>query len=886
MSGVVNRPSTAGQSAVNLQDYLLRLLGSPSLEGPNGVLRGPVVQRHRMALLALVALASRGLLSRDRLLGLLWPEAEPGRARHLLNMAVYSIRQHLGEDALNTEGDALRLNKAKVRVDVLEFENALERGEHAQAAESYSGAFLEGLALPNAVEFEHWQQREAARLEQLYYTALERSAESAVRNQDRGEAVRLWKQRLACTPTETRVVVQLMEALVKSGDRVAALQLASAHEQLVAVEFGISVGPEVKAFMQRLDIASPASQFPLPVQVPPVVTLPDATTRRPVFSGGLVHGLPDAKVGAAANSRARRRLIGYGLGLVAISTASIIGFRSLAERGIILVDDRVVVGAFENHTGDETLWPLGRMAADWITDGLQRIGMVQVTPSRTALQADRFVQQQLAARLIGDPVRALAEETGSAIVVSGNYFRAGNRLSFRAQITDARTGRQLSALGPVEVDHEAPMSGLNELQQRVMAGLAVAKELSPRTGIDYSTVQPPTFAAYREFIQGLERFIDVDFGRALTHFLRATAHDSAYLMPQLLAGITYINLGEFGKADSIATLLAVSRARLNVFQRYEVEYLDAFARQDWASLLRAGEELSRLAPQSRYPFVVALAAASLNRPWHAVDQLRKIDPERGAMRGWVPYWVIMTLSLHMLGKHREELSAARQGRRQYPNSQYVRLTEIRALTANGKPEQAAQRLDEVFSLSLPSNVYLFYCQQAAAELRAHGDRRRALEIVERAVGRYRNSDQSAEGRLPGNPGELPVLARFQLAALLYEGERWQEANNIFAKLALEAPGNVDYQGYLGVTAARLGHRVDALRISKQLAEVDRRHLFGANTLWRARIAAVLGHPRDAIMLLQDAFREGWRFDEPGLHFMDLESVRHDPEFRALIRPKG
>ena len=88
----------------------IRLLAGPSIEDPNGPVPGAVLQRHRLALLALLATAPNGTLSRDKLIAFLWPESETDRARHLLRSAVHVVRRGLGEDAMLSLGDDLRLN--------------------------------------------------------------------------------------------------------------------------------------------------------------------------------------------------------------------------------------------------------------------------------------------------------------------------------------------------------------------------------------------------------------------------------------------------------------------------------------------------------------------------------------------------------------------------------------------------------------------------------------------------------------------------------------------------------------------------------------------------------------------------------------------------------
>src|SRR5262245_18855733 len=233
------------QSAINSSLLLVRLLGSPGIRGPDGALSGPVAQRHRLALLALLALAPRHMIARDRLLGLLWPETDTSSARRLLNNAVHVVRQSLGEDVVINDGAALRLDVSKVRIDVLQFEAALGRGAAQAAVELYSGPLLDGLSLPDAVEFEQWQERERERLERLYYVALERMAASAAIEKGPAEALIWWRRRLACTPTEARIVLELMRALAAAGDRAGALQAASVHAMLMREEFGAAPDAEV-----------------------------------------------------------------------------------------------------------------------------------------------------------------------------------------------------------------------------------------------------------------------------------------------------------------------------------------------------------------------------------------------------------------------------------------------------------------------------------------------------------------------------------------------------------------------------------------------------------------------------------------------------------------
>ena len=143
--------------------FRLRLFGTPTVEGPEGTpVSGKVAQRHRLAVLALLALAPAQRLSRDKLIAFLWPESDAERGRNLLNVATYNLRAVLGETALLSSGDELQLNAGQV--DALDFEAAVERGDYAFAVTLYRAPFLDGFFVSDAPEFERWVSMERDRL--------------------------------------------------------------------------------------------------------------------------------------------------------------------------------------------------------------------------------------------------------------------------------------------------------------------------------------------------------------------------------------------------------------------------------------------------------------------------------------------------------------------------------------------------------------------------------------------------------------------------------------------------------------------------------------------------------------------------------------------------
>ena len=140
---------------------------------------GRAVQRRRLALLALLAVARRRGLTRDKLIGLLWPDANADRARHLLSDSIYRINQAVGGEGVVAVGDELRLNPERLPSDAWEFAEAMDRGDWERAVELHVAPFLDGFFLTDADELERWVEGQRERLARERARALEALAPAA-----------------------------------------------------------------------------------------------------------------------------------------------------------------------------------------------------------------------------------------------------------------------------------------------------------------------------------------------------------------------------------------------------------------------------------------------------------------------------------------------------------------------------------------------------------------------------------------------------------------------------------------------------------------------------------------------------------------------------------
>jgi predicted ATPase/DNA-binding SARP family transcriptional activator len=230
----------------------LRTFGGLWLEGDEGPLSGAAAQRRRLVLLAVLAAAGQKGMSRDALVGLLWPEVDEARARAALSQALYALKRDTGVDDLVLGHDVLTLNSSVVSSDVANFEAAIARGESETAANLYSGQFLAGVFITEAVDFEHWLDGIRPRLSNAAEQALEHLAMDAESQHDFEAASNWWRRLLGLDALKTRAVLGLMETLVAQGDRAEALRTAERYAHRVRQELDGEPNARIMAYASSL----------------------------------------------------------------------------------------------------------------------------------------------------------------------------------------------------------------------------------------------------------------------------------------------------------------------------------------------------------------------------------------------------------------------------------------------------------------------------------------------------------------------------------------------------------------------------------------------------------------------------------------------------------
>jgi TolB-like protein/DNA-binding SARP family transcriptional activator len=572
--------------------FTLKLLGTASIESTRGPLTGRAAQGRRLALLTLLSLARGRALSRDKLIGLLWPEVSPERARPQLSDTLYVLRGALGEDVVRPVGDGLALNGDAVTSDVALFERAVLAGRLEEAAGLYAGPLLDGFHISDSVEFETWLDGERARLDRQYAETLEKLAEGAEAGAAPAAALAWWRRRAAQDPCNGRVAVRLMQALEATGDRAAALQHARIHAALLREQLDAEPDAEVTAFAERLRL-EPTTPKPAP-PLPAVVSSPpkpaphaQAMLSSPTPQAELQWRVPETSSASVPPRWRPTPRLAFAFVVLALAFAMVYGANRNADPDVAR---SIGVLPFVNMSPDP--------ANTYFSDGLSEqiiLALSRIEGLRVAARTSSFAlrDRDLGVRAIGDTLDVQA-------VLEGSVLANGEQLRVIAQLIDARTGYHIWS-----DQYDGGLRDVFAVQDSIASAIASALHLRlAGATTPQASAHAPGFEAYDLYLRGLHlrNGLSADglrqaaeyFDRVIEmepRFAQAIAAKASVIAPQ-----AYFR---YADRDSVVAQLRTLTARAleldpNIGEAYvSLGVLNLFYEWDWsaakAALLRAIE---------------------------------------------------------------------------------------------------------------------------------------------------------------------------------------------------------------------------------------------------------------------------------------------------------
>ncbi|MGH7636891.1 MAG: BTAD domain-containing putative transcriptional regulator, partial [Gemmatimonadaceae bacterium] len=533
-------------------------------------------QRKALALLALLT-PGHGATTREQLLLYLWPDSPTARGRNALKQLLYALRSEIGPVVATTASGELVIDRSLLSSDVWEFAAAIEQKDWHAAVDAYAGPFLDGFALLDVPEFEHWLDDERRRLSDNLAHALEELARAA----DPATAVKLWKRRLLLDPLSGRLAREYFSALVAAGEREAALQYASTYAADVRSELGVD--PD-RSFAEVVDAVRANGRHLAPARFPG-----PALDRAEEYEPARVH----------AASRKRW----YMIAAIASATVVIAVFARFMATGA-RAPESVAVVPFQLilSNGDTAI-------AEHIRDGLGEEVISALAQSPELRVIGRTSAAQFSGRAnLGDVARAL----GVDAVVTGGIRRERGTLRVTTRIVTA-DGATVWARA-----FERDTGQVLLLTQDV--AVAVAQALATRRGsasVDYAaaTQDAEAYDLYLRAMYALNRRTTVDVRRAIDLFEQAVGRDTNFALAHAM--LAQAHLLRAGQVDTVPAATAIPRV-IAAAQR----------------ALRANERVSEA-------HAALASVHQLNRDWpaaeHAYRRAIELNPSDAASRSWYAF---------------------------------------------------------------------------------------------------------------------------------------------------------------------------------------------------------------------------------------------------------
>ena len=265
----------------------LRLFGGFSLLADGLLISGAAAQPRRIAVLAILADAWPAAVTRDRILGLIWPEQDESGARRLLTQALYELRRELGNGTIIGAGRDLLLDRSALSVDLIDFRETVRTGDVERAASLYRGPFLDGFYLRAGGEFERWTATVRDGSQRDLHRTLEEAIDRYEATKDFRAAARWAERSLEALPHDASVVVRAMDLFEHAGDPGAAARVAAVYERRMRDDLDLPADEAVQSRLARLG-ARPLHVVPPPTSsveptvesTPPAIAPPVPERRR------------------------------------------------------------------------------------------------------------------------------------------------------------------------------------------------------------------------------------------------------------------------------------------------------------------------------------------------------------------------------------------------------------------------------------------------------------------------------------------------------------------------------------------------------------------------------------------------------------------------------
>jgi serine/threonine protein kinase/tetratricopeptide (TPR) repeat protein len=232
--------------------------------------------------------------------------------------------------------------------------------------------------------------------------------------------------------------------------------------------------------------------------------------------------------------------------------------------GLLAPRDRIVVANLADSTGDPAL---ATALSDAFRVDLTQSPFAQVLFDRQVRSA--LVRMDRAANDVVDSAlaRKIAVREGVKAVVTGTISKVAAGYAITAQLVSAEKGGQLASVREMAVDSTDVIRAIDRLSdslRRQMGESLGSIQATPQL----EQVTTSSLAALRSYSDGVHAISGGNRARGLQLLEQAVALDTGFASAYRVAGLTYGDMGDAGRATSSMTHAVANQSRLAFYERY------------------------------------------------------------------------------------------------------------------------------------------------------------------------------------------------------------------------------------------------------------------------------------------------------------------------------
>jgi tetratricopeptide (TPR) repeat protein/predicted Ser/Thr protein kinase len=520
-------------------------------------------------------------------------------------------------------------------------------------------------------------------------------------------------------------------------------------------------------------------------------------------ASGVIPTTPRPGVATApAGSRRRRWIVAAAVAVVAIGAAA--KFAGFGRRPALSDRDTIVIGAFENTTGnpmfDETLVTALKVQ-------LNQSPFLDIVPDGRVRETLRSMGRSPDERLTREIAREVCQRLSLKAMLDGSVAALGSSYVLRLEALDCQTGEALAREQTEAASEDRVLKELGRVSSRMRTTLGESLPSMARFDVPIEQATTPSLTALKAYALGLEERRRGRELESIAFFNQAIELDHEFASAYATLSTVYGSLGEWHRSEEYARLAYERQNRVSERERLFITY-------QFHDRVTGNQE----------------KAASTLELWKAAYP-RESRPVNA-----------LALIHHRMGRHDRAVAEAREALRRSPGHPFPLSNLAIAYRSLGQYDEARKTALEAVALKVettPTRRLLYQLGVLAGD----GS---AAEHLQWAKDRPREFDL--------------VSAQAQVAA--YEG-RLEESGELYRRaidmaVARELQGTASgYAAQLAWTEALFRDRAHAIDSVKRALALVVEDTDGPGTIPRFRAAAALaiaGAGTDALSLVTPAER--------------------------------